>query len=155
MEQMQTHGKDSSQTRYNRAMRCKAFEGLRKKPLIETNAEDFLKILNPGQVSVVHFLKRLHNLALALGWLALPILAPKLWPKPQYKTKRAITLEEHKRIIAAEKNQERNLYYQLLWEVGASQSAAAALTADNIGCQIGPCDLHIENGLPERLVLGV
>ena len=68
MEQMQTHGKDSSQTRYNRAMRCKAFEGLRKKPLIETNAEDFLKILNPGQVSVVHFLKRLHKVLRCFRW---------------------------------------------------------------------------------------
>lgn len=104
MEQMQTHGKDSSQTRYTRAMKCKSFDGLRQKKLIETNAEDFLKILNGGMVSVAHFLKRLHNLALALGWIAVPVLAPKLWPKPQYKAKRAITLEEHRRILAAEKN---------------------------------------------------
>jgi integrase len=132
MEQMQTHGKDSSKTRYVRAMKCKAFDALRGKKLIETNAEDFLKVMAGGQVSVIHFLRRLHNLALALGWLAVPVLAPKLWPKPEGKPKRAITLAEHRRILDAEKNRERNLYYQLLWEVGASQSDAAALTRENI-----------------------
>jgi len=100
--------------------------------LIETNAEDFLKVLNGGKVSVVHFLRRLHNLALALGWLAVPVLAPKLWPKPETKPKRAITFDEHRRILAAEKNLERNLYYQMLWEIGASQSDAAELTAESI-----------------------
>jgi integrase len=91
-----------------------------------------LTILNGGSVSVLHYLKRLHNLALGLGWLAFPILAPRLWPKPQYKPKRAIMVEEHQRIIAAEKNAERNLYYQLQWEIGASQSDAALLTAEHI-----------------------
>ncbi len=132
MEQMQTHGKDSSKTRYIRAMKATAFDGLRQKPLIQTNAEDFLAVLKEGKVSVSHFLKRLHNLALALGWIAVPVLPPKLWPKPEFKPKRAITLEEHRRILAAELNRERNLYYQLLWEIGASQSDAAALTAKNI-----------------------
>jgi integrase len=132
MDQMQTQGKDSSKTRYTRAMKSKAFDGLRHKRLIETSAEDFLIVLNGGKVSVAHFLKRLHNLALALGWIAVPVLAPKLWPKPQFKPKRAITLEEHQRILAAEKNCERNLYYQMLWEIGASQSDAAALTAESV-----------------------
>src|SRR6185437_15497141 len=35
-------------------------------------------------------------------------------------------------ILAAEKNQERRLYYQLLWEIGASQTDAASLSAENI-----------------------
>jgi integrase len=132
MDQMQTHGRESSKTRYIRALKCIAFDSLRQKKLIETSADDFLKILSEGKVSVAHFLRRLHNLALGLGWLAVPVLAPKLWPKPEFKPKRALTLEEHQRILAAEKNPERNLYYQLLWEVGASQSDAAALTAENI-----------------------
>jgi len=132
MDQMQTHGKDSSQDRCTRAMKSLAFDGLRRKKLIETNAEDFLAILNQGKVSVAHYLRRLHNLALSLGWLAVPVLAPRLWPKPQFKAKRGITLAEHQRILAAEKNAERNLFYQLLWEVGASQSDAAALAAENI-----------------------
>lgn len=99
---------------------------------METTAVDFLAVLNDGRVSVGHFLKRLHNFALSLGWLAVPVLAPRFWPKPQFKAKRGITLAEHQAILAAEKNSERNLFYQLLWEIGASQSDAASLTAENI-----------------------
>ncbi len=132
MDQIQTHGKESSRRRYVRAMKAKAFDRLRGVKLVETNAEDFLSVLNGGKVSVAHYLKRLHNLAIGLGWLAFPVLAPRLWPKLYFKPKRAITLEEHQRIIAAEKNPERRLYYELLWEVGASQSDAALLTAENI-----------------------
>lgn len=49
MEQMQAHGKDATKTRYARAMKAKAFDGLRQKRLIETSAEDFLKVLNARQ----------------------------------------------------------------------------------------------------------
>ncbi len=41
-------------------------------------------------------------------------------------------MREHQRILVAEKSPERNLFYQLLWEIGSSQSDAAALTAENI-----------------------
>jgi integrase len=132
MEQMQTHGKDSTRTRCARAMKSNAFDGLRRVKIMETTAEHFLTILNGGNVSVAHYLRRLHNLALSLGWLPVPVLAPRLWPKPEFKSKRGITLAEHQHILSAEKNPERNLYYQLLWEVGASQSDAATLTAENI-----------------------
>jgi integrase len=136
MEQIQTHGKDSTKTRCARAMQSKAFDGLRRKKLMETSAEDFLAILNDGKVSIAHYLKRLHNLALNLGWLAHPVLVPALWPKPQFKAKRGITMAEHRSILAAEKNPERNLFYQLLWEIGSSQSDAASLTAENIDWQM-------------------
>lgn len=137
MDQIQTHGKESSRCRYARAMKAKAFDRLRGVKLVETSAEDFLSLLNDGKVSVAHYLKRLHNLALGLGWLAFPVLAPRLWPKLHFKPKRAITLEEQQRIIAAEKNPERKLYYQLLWEVGASQTDAAMLAAENIDRETG------------------
>jgi hypothetical protein len=132
MEQMARHGKDSTRSRCERAMQSRAYDAIRRVKLIETTAEDFLTILNDGKVSVVHYLKRLHNLALGLGWTAFPVLAPRLWPKPQFKSKRGITLAEHQRILGAERNAERSLYYQLLWEIGSSQSDAAALTAENI-----------------------
>ncbi|HEX3800519.1 MAG TPA: hypothetical protein VH413_17635 [Verrucomicrobiae bacterium] len=130
MEQMQAHGKDSTRRRCARAMKCQAFNQLRRVKLIDTTAEDFLTILNVGKVSVAHYLKRLHNLAVGLGWLSHPILAPKLWPKLRFKSKRGITLAEHQNILNAEKNPERNLYYQLLWEIGSAQSDAAVLTAE-------------------------
>lgn len=132
MDQMSTHGKPHTQVRCARAMQSKTYDSLRRKALMETQAEDILAILKTAKVSEIHYLRRLHNLALGLGWLALPVLAPKLWPKPQYKIKRGITPEEHALILAEVKNPERNFYYQLLWEVGASQSDAAALTAENI-----------------------
>jgi integrase len=132
MDQMSTHGKPNTQIRCARAMQSKAYDSLRHKALLETQAEDLLKLLKNAKVSELHYLRRLHNLAQGLGWLAMPVLAPKLWPKPEYGIKRGITPEEHQRILAAVKNPERNFYYQLLWEVGASQSDAAALTAENI-----------------------
>jgi hypothetical protein len=52
MEQMQTHGKDSTKTRCARAMKSKAFDALRPVKLVETTAEDFLTILTHGKVSV-------------------------------------------------------------------------------------------------------
>ncbi len=132
MNQMQTNGKAACQTRYVRAMKSKSFDSLRDKKLLETTTADFLAVLNDGRVSVVHFLKRLHNFALSYGWLAVPVLPPRLWPKPQFKPKRAITQAEHLAILDAEKNPERNLFYQLLWEIGSAQSDAASLTADNL-----------------------
>src|ERR1051325_3764606 len=132
MDEMATHGRDSTRARCSRAMKCRAFKSLRHTKLIETRAEDFLAIMKPPKVSVVHYLKRLHNLALGLGWISFPILAPRLWPRPEAKPKRGITWAEHQRVLAAGKNPERNLFYQLLWEIGAAQSDAAALTNENI-----------------------
>ncbi len=43
------------------------------------------------------------------------------------KEKRAITLEEHQKIIAAEVNPERKTMYQLSWHFGASQGDIASL----------------------------
>ena len=154
IDEMQTHGKESSKTRYIRALKASAFDTLRQRRLIETNAEDFLVVLRLGKVSVNHFLRRLHNLALALGWLAVPVLPPKLWPKSEAKPKRAITLEEHRRIIAAETSRERNLYYQLLWEVGASQSDAAAFTAEDIDRVSNTLSYaRMKTGTPARLAI--
>ena len=131
-DRIQTHGKESTQDRYTRALKSKSFDLLRNKKLIETTAEDFLTVLSDEKISTAHFLKRLHNLAGNLGWLAKPILAPCLWPKPNPKSRRGITLEEHQLILATEKNAERNFYYQLLWEIGAAQNDAASLTHENI-----------------------
>jgi integrase len=51
------------------------------------------------------------------------------------KSKRAITAEEHAKIVATEQNEEHRLYYQILWEIGAGQSDAANLTVENIDWQ--------------------
>jgi integrase len=50
----------------------------------------------------------------------------------RFKDKRAITWEEHCRIIARENNFERRAFYQLAWHIGASQSDLAHLEASNV-----------------------
>ncbi len=132
MNELSTHGLEVSQIRCRREMRSKPFHLIRCKTLIETTGEDFLEVIRSGTVSTNHYLRRLHNLALGMGWLPWPILAPKLWPKIVSKPKRAITIEEHKRIVSTEGNLERRIYYELLWETGASQSDAVNLTHENI-----------------------
>jgi integrase len=108
---------------------------LRNMKLVETTADDFIGVLNTGGAMTNAFLRCLHNLALGLGWLPWPILPSKLWPVVRKKMRRGITREEHRRIIAAEKNVERRLYYEFLWETGAAQTDAAQFCAEQIDWQ--------------------
>jgi integrase len=132
MAQSGQTGRQSSKERYARAVKDRAFDSIRHKPLIQTTADDFLKVLREGGNTTNHFLRRLHNLALGLGWLLAPILHPKHWPKIKTSIRRAITAEEHRRIVEAEGNEERRQYYRLLWETGGSQTDVASLTAEHI-----------------------
>ena len=101
--------------------------------------------------SVAHYLRRLHNLACDMGWLAWPILAKRVWPKIRSKHRRAVTAEEHAEIIASEKNPEKRAYYEFLYETGAAQSDAAELTAENIDWQDGLLVYHRKKlGLGQR-----
>jgi len=43
-------------------------------------------------------------------------------PKIKFRPKRAITLEEHEKILAGERNPQLLSYYQLLWHLGGSQT---------------------------------
>lgn len=81
---------------------------------------------------VAHYLRRLHNLAVDLGWLAWPILAKRAWPKTRSHQKRAITATEHAAVIASEGNDERRAYYELLYETCAAQTDGADLTAEDV-----------------------
>jgi hypothetical protein len=67
------------------------------------------------------YLRRIHNFALDMNWLPWSILPKRQWPKVKFKEKRAITMDEHQRIITAEVNPERKTLYQLCWHLGASQ----------------------------------
>ena len=132
MDEIASHGTESSRVRYRRAMRCRAYDAIRKKVLVQTTSEDLLTILRSAKNSAAFFLRRLHNLALDFGWLPWPVLPNSAWPKIHSKTRRAITEAEHLAIIAQEQNTERRAYYELLWLAGASQTDAAELTAGNI-----------------------
>jgi integrase len=135
MEQLQSRGKDSSRERYASVFKSSAFDGLRNKKLLETTADDFFAVFKDGKVSVICFLKRLHNFALSLGWIAIPIVAPYLWPKYEPKDRRGITSEEHQSVLAKEKKAEWKLFLELLWETGPAQSDAANFTAEDIDWQ--------------------
>ena len=121
-----------TQHRWHTAIKDKAFDSIRDRVVLETQAEHFLKVLENNLVSTNVFLRRIHNSALDMNWLPWPILPKKRWPAVKYKEKRGITLEEHQAIVEREKNPERKAFYQLAWHLGASQSDIAFLDAKNI-----------------------
>ena len=135
MEQMQSRGKDSSRERYASVFKSHSFDGIRNKKLMETTADDFFAVFKKNQVSINEFLKRLHNFAVHLGWIAIPIVAPYLWPKYEPKDRRGITQAEHESVLQKEKNAEWKLYLELLWETGAAQSDAVNFKAEDIDWQ--------------------
>ena len=99
---------------------------------METTAEHLLEVLKRGSVSTNVYLRRLHNYATGMHWLPWPVLPKKQWPPIQHKEKRAITFEEHQKIIAREQNPATRAFYQLLWYLGGSQTDIATLTAEDI-----------------------
>jgi integrase len=137
MDEMATHGIPTTQQRCARGFRSKAYDPIRNKPLVQTTGEDLLEVIHANGNCVAHYLRRLHHLALDLGWLPWPILAKRAWPKIRSQSKRAITAQEHAAVIASEKNPERRAYYELLYETGAGQTDGANLTAEDVDWQNG------------------
>jgi integrase len=113
-------------------MRDRAFDLIRRRKLIETASEHFLQVLDAGTISTNMFLRRLHNFAVGMHWLPWPVLPRLKWPTVEHKERRAITFEEHQRIIERERNPEIRAYYQFLWHLGGSQTDIAELTAEDI-----------------------
>lgn len=124
------HG--ATQQRWRRAARDPAMDTLRRRLVIETQAEHFLEVLKAGLVSTNVHLRKLHNFCLDMGWLPWPILPKRQWPAIEFKEKRAITAEEHQRIIGREPNDEMRSFYELLWHLGGSQTDVATLTGENV-----------------------
>lgn len=129
MEHYVKSGVEATRDRKERAFRSQPFVRLRKVTLLDTEADHLFAVLEHKKAgnSAHHYLRRLHNYALHLGWLLAPVMADAAWPAIRKKHFEAISAEEHQRIVAAEKNQERRLYYELLWETGGSQSDIAQL----------------------------
>ena len=121
-----------TQYRWQNAAKDKALDLVRDRLLIETQAEHFLAVLKKGTVSTNAFLRKTHNFALDMNWLPTVVIPRRQWPPIRYGEKRAITLAEHLKIIAAEVNPERKIFYQLCWHLGASQGDIACLTGEDI-----------------------
>lgn len=121
-----------TRTRWENALKDGAYVSLLPRKVIETAAEDFLKVLKAGTVSTNVFLRRVHNFALDMNWLLAPVIPKRQWPAVRYRPKRAITLEEHEKIVAREPNRERRLFYELCWHLGGSQSDIAMLHGEDV-----------------------
>lgn len=130
MERFAATGKESTRQRRERETAYRVYNPIRNKPLVETTADDYYRVLNAGGAATNHTLRLLQNLACGMGWLPAPIIPVKLWPKVVKRARRGITAEEHEKIIAGENNTERRQFYQMLWEIGAAQTDTANLTAE-------------------------
>ena len=132
-EILKTKSKDTDNyRRWTVAIKDHAFNEIRIMPLIDTRSDHFLKVLHEGSVSTNVYLRRIHNFAVDMCWLARPVIVKRQWPKVRHKKKRAITWDEQKLILAAEKNTERRDFYELIWHTGASQGDLAILKAEDI-----------------------
>jgi hypothetical protein len=132
MEQIISTKTGSTRERWEFARKDKAFDSIRQRKVVETTAEQFLQVLKQGSVSSNVYLRRAHNYALGMNWLPWPILPKLHWPAVRYKEKRAITLEEHQKIIQRELNPSTRAFYALLWHLGGAQSDIATLRAEDI-----------------------
>jgi integrase len=131
MNEMVKVREGESKHRWETAIKDKAFGSIRNLKLLETKSDHILHVLEQGTVSTNVYLRRLHNHALGMNWLAWPIVPKKCWPPVKHKPKRAITRKEHEAIIARESNHERKMFYSLAWHLGAAQSDLAFLEAEN------------------------
>jgi len=121
-----------TQIRWETARKDRAFDLIRPLTLLETRSEHFLRVLEAGTVAANVFLRRIHNFALDMNWLPCSLIPRRQWPAVVFQPKRAITIEEHCRIVEREPNPERRLFYELCWHLGASQSDLAHLNGSDI-----------------------
>ena len=129
MEHYVKSGGESTRDRKERAFRSRPFALLHTLTLLDTESIHLLTVLEHKQAgnSTHHYMRRLHNFALHLGWLIVPVMADAAWPQVRKRKFTAITEEEHLQIVGREQNQERRLYYEMLWETGGSQADIASL----------------------------
>ncbi len=121
-----------NQRRWRTVAKDKALAPVLPRIITETQGDLLLKAIQTGCVSTNIYLRRLHNFCLDMNWLPWPLIPKRQWPSIRFKPKRAITWEEHSKIIARERNPERKAFYQLAWHLGASQSDLAHLQAEDV-----------------------
>ncbi len=110
MDEMTKTKTGTTRIRQERAMKDEAFDLIRNLPILETNAQHFLRVLDAGSVATNVFLRRIHNFALDMNWLPWPVLPKKQWPKIRFKENRAMTALGHQAIVTGEHNPERRAY---------------------------------------------
>jgi hypothetical protein len=70
------HGE--TQRRWQVAIKDKALDGIRERPILETRAEHFLRAMESGKVSTNIYLRRIHKFALGMNWLPVPVIPKRM-----------------------------------------------------------------------------
>jgi hypothetical protein len=96
MDEMARHKKGDTQKRWERAMREKPFDMIRAQVLIQTKSQDFLDVMANGTVCTNIFLRRLHNFALEMDWIAKAMIPRRQWPKIEFESKQLSPLKNTK-----------------------------------------------------------
>jgi len=122
----------STRDRWVRASQDKALAPLLPKLIIETRAEEILAAVNRGTVSTNIQLRKLHNFCVSMTWLPWPLVPRPQWPAIRFRERRAVTPEEHRRILEREQNPERRAFFDCCWHLGGSQSDIAALKGEDV-----------------------
>jgi integrase len=120
--------------RWRTQMKSVPFQGLRKLQLLQTESSHFLAVLrHPRAGSSTHkWLRIMHNRAMDLGWILAPVMARRIWPKLRTQKTKAITAEQHLRLVETEPDAEFKNYLKMLWEIGGAQTDTARLHRDNV-----------------------
>lgn len=79
-------GRDTSRERCRRAFAGRDFDPIRRLLLINTKAEDLLRVLASSKASVNHYLRRLVHHAEDLNWLPWTVMARAAWPEGRKET---------------------------------------------------------------------
>lgn len=129
MKEMEQAYQGPTLARWRTQIKSVPFQGLRKLQLLHTESSHFLSVLrHPRAGTSTHkWLRILHNRALDLGWILAPVMARRIWPKLRTQRTKALTLEQHTRLIETESDPEFRHYLQMLWEIGGSQTDTACL----------------------------
>ena len=94
--------KDANKERWLRVVKDRALIPLLPQVIIETKGESLLKSLPVGTVSTNVYLRRLYNFCVDMNWLPWRLIPKRQWPAVRFKDKRAITWEEHCKIVGRE-----------------------------------------------------
>jgi integrase len=132
MDVMAAAKSGATRARFIRATNDRALAGLHGLVVLETRPEHLVAALSRGTVATNVFLRRIHNFAVDMTWLPWPLIPKRHWPPITFKEKRAITWDEHLKIIDREPNLEKKAFYELCWHLGGSQGDIASLSGENI-----------------------
>jgi hypothetical protein len=90
MEHIVGRKKGETRRRWEVAIKDRNFDRMRNLAVAETRPEHFDRALADGKVSTNVYLRRIHNHALGMEWLLKSVIPRLQWPRPVFKSKRAI-----------------------------------------------------------------